>query len=479
MLIRVFSLAFIFFGVSADEPKEAVVTLTDETFDSHVKAHPKTLVKFYAPWCGHCKKIAPEFEKAAAQLKSKGVSLAKVDATVETELGKKYAIKGYPTLLWFIDGGEPQEFDGGRDADGIVDWVNMMTGPAVKVVETVEAPLTKPVVALYGPEITPAFEQLAKTTRKDANFVFVKSSSKKKLTITHKGEPAVETTDSKVMSDVTKLKDFWSSHSFPVFGQLDGESYSKYMAREGFGLVWLLYPMASSDELKAVEEKNRPTATALAKAFPKLSFTYTDTVQFKGAIENMLGVKEYPAMVVYKKATDKSKYVYEEGDMSEKALKSWLNDVLSGKVPPKLKSEEAPLVNDEPVRVAVGTTLEKELFFSDKDILLEVYAPWCGHCKKLEPEYNKVAKKIRKEGLEDMIRLVKMDGAANDSPLDSISWDGFPSLFYIRAGSKTPEKFEGGRDAKSIWKWIKKNHTHHEKLTEKIKDKKSAEKEEL
>jgi hypothetical protein len=79
-----------------------------------------------------------------------------------------------------------------------------------------------------------------------------------------------------------------------------------------------------------------------------------------------------------------------------------------------------------------------------------------------------------------MITLVKMDGAANDSPLDSISWDGFPSLFYIKAGSNHPEKFDGGRDAKTIWKWIKANHSSHDKLAERLKKSKTAaEKEEL
>ena len=61
--------------------------------------------------------------------------------------------------------------------------------------------------------------------------------------------------------------------------------------------------------------------------------------------------------------------------------------------------------------------------------MLEVYAPWCGHCKKLDPEYVKVGKKVKKEGFEDILTIAKMDGTANDSPVDSISWSGFPTIY--------------------------------------------------
>ena len=65
--------------------------------------------------CGHCKTLAPEYAKAAK--KSKDVPLAKVDATVETELNKRFKIEGFPTLKFWKDGENPIDYDGGRDAD--------------------------------------------------------------------------------------------------------------------------------------------------------------------------------------------------------------------------------------------------------------------------------------------------------------------------------------------------------------------------
>merc|ERR1719197_1215757 len=108
---------------------EEVKALTTKIFDQHLKDNKQTLVEFYAPWCGHCKKLTPEYEKAAVELKGK-VSLCKVDATEEKDLASKYNVKGFPTLVWFEDGKE-SEYDGGRTAETIVEWVKSMTGAAV------------------------------------------------------------------------------------------------------------------------------------------------------------------------------------------------------------------------------------------------------------------------------------------------------------------------------------------------------------
>ena len=103
--------------------EQDVIILTDDNFDSTVfNDESMWLVAFYAPWCGHCQKLLPEWIAAATQLRGT-VKLAKVDATVHQKLASKYQIQGYPTIKIFAPGKgdkKVEDYNGPRDTAGIV-----------------------------------------------------------------------------------------------------------------------------------------------------------------------------------------------------------------------------------------------------------------------------------------------------------------------------------------------------------------------
>ncbi|XP_071401704.1 protein disulfide-isomerase A3-like, partial [Centroberyx affinis] len=105
-----------------------VLELGDADFDYLATEHETMLVKFYAPWCGHCKKLSPDFEKAAVRLKGT-VQLAKVDCTLSTETCARFGVSVYPTLKIFRNGEDSASYDGPRTADGIFHYMKKQTGP--------------------------------------------------------------------------------------------------------------------------------------------------------------------------------------------------------------------------------------------------------------------------------------------------------------------------------------------------------------
>ncbi|CAL8315629.1 unnamed protein product [Lota lota] len=101
-----------------------VVELTDDNFDKLVmEGDAVWLVEFFAPWCGHCKNLEPEWAAAASEVKeqTKGkVRLGAVDATIHQGVSSRYGVRGFPTIKVFRKGEEPEDYQGGRTRADII-----------------------------------------------------------------------------------------------------------------------------------------------------------------------------------------------------------------------------------------------------------------------------------------------------------------------------------------------------------------------
>ncbi|XP_038899679.1 probable protein disulfide-isomerase A6 [Benincasa hispida] len=129
--LAVAALALLLSSAVADD----VVVLTEENFEKEVGQDKGALVEFYAPWCGHCKKLAPEYEKLGSSFKkAKSVLIGKVDCDEHKGVCSKYGVSGYPTIQWFPKGSlEPKKYEGQRTAEALAEFVNSEGGTNVKI----------------------------------------------------------------------------------------------------------------------------------------------------------------------------------------------------------------------------------------------------------------------------------------------------------------------------------------------------------
>ena len=459
-------------AVSGYEQEGDVLVLTDATIEDALKEFNEILIEFYAPWCGHCQKLAPEYAKAATLLKQQDppIPIAKVDATANPDSAGKYGVQGYPTLKWFIKG-SPKDYEGPREAAGIVEWINKKLAPSTQVIDSLPAlddfiakhRVTVVLFAQRGSDEAVLFESVSKGFDEA---IFVLSTSTDALISHQVTEPSMVVfkrfDDRKAQYSGNlrekRMTEFVKANMVPWAMPFD-ERAVDYIFKQKNAVIFI-FRSEGSKEIDAIMRE----AAATTKDFAR--FCYADLSQddSKKLIDH-LGVhpSEQPtAMAVWPSSNGIFKFKYTEEAITVDALKVYAEKFRKGKLEPYYKSQEIPReMYEEGVRVLVGKNFESVVMDETKDVMVEFYAPWCGHCKKLQPEYEDVAYFFRKN---PNIIIAKIDATANETPGQSIS--GYPTLRFFPSTNKQGILFEGERNQDAIIEFIQKEATAGKPKTE-------------
>lgn len=210
----------------------------------------------------------------------------------------------------------------------------------------------------------------------------------------------------------------------------------------------------------------------VAKNFPKLNFAISAKDDFQHEL-NEFGVEfsDGKKPIALARNEKNQKFVMQD-EFTVETFEKFLTDLEGDKLEVYMKSEAIPEDNSGNVKVAVSKNFDDIVMNNDKDILIEFYAPWCGHCKQLAPIFDELGDKMANEDVE----IVKMDATANDVP-PLFEVRGFPTLFWLPKDSKDkPMKYDGGRQLDDFVKYIAKHSTEKLKgFNRKGEEKKSKE----
>lgn len=495
---------------------DGLFDLTTENFQNHINKKGFHLIKFYAPWCGHCKRLEPtwiELAKAfipkSEELSDKDITIARVDCTVHKESCKEHSVRGYPTLLLFNGGKNIENYMGSRDISSLKKFIEDKVNPQAKeevedaqVVEAVhkdglydltnanfELHVKKKgyhLVKFYAPwcghckNLEPTWIKLAKlyqpknqkqsesdvtisridcTTNRDTCTEFEVRGYPTVLLI--KGGKKVEKYSQG--RNLNSFQDYLSKYqsgdqkeqiqvevgdaSIAVNGLYDlkADNFQKHIEK-GFHFVKFYAPWCG--HCKRLE----PTWVDLAKKFIDVKDTTISRVDCTVYTEvcQKFEVKGYPTLLFMKDGQKMEKY---KGSRDLNSLQSFINEKI--KFPNIQPKEEGKIqigvsnnglfdLNDQ---IFQAHTLKKGYHF------IKFYAPWCGHCKRLEPTWKELGKKFKDD---EEVTISRIDCTGNQKSCTDNEVRGYPTLLLFKDGKKI-DKYAGSREINDLEDYVMTN----------------------
>jgi len=437
-----------------------VLELDSASFASGIADNPLIAVEFYSPWCGHCKSLAPEWEKAATALKGK-VPVAKVDCTANQDVCNEHEIQGYPTLKLFREG-EPSPMEVARKSEAIVTYLTKELEPAVRVLTTsaeVDAFVAAHPVGVVGyldndhDDRWTVFNTVALKKRHTLDFAAVFHADwapqASPAVVLHRNfeEPKVVYAGEFAAPAIST----WISRNLlPTLGEISVDTFPNYMAAELSVLGYLFVdPNQESTEsfLKELEPKLAPYKDDFVVAWINNN-KYAQQAQ-------RLGLSTKIPNIALDNHVEGIRYVFpEDQTITVESLAEWFAQYKAGTLKPYVKSEPIPESNDGPVKVIVAHTFKDIVYDSTKDVLVEFYAPWCGHCKNLAPTWEQLGSLFADVS---SVVIAKVDATANDVP-PKLNIRGFPTILFFPANQKdTPVEYQGSRGLEDLASFVRTN----------------------
>ncbi|XP_030757777.1 protein disulfide-isomerase-like [Sitophilus oryzae] len=467
-VLAVFAVFFLFGSFSTAEEiptEEGVLVLSKENFEQATTENEFILVEFYAPWCGHCKALAPEYEKAAQILSEKGsaIKLAKVDATAHQELAEEHKVRGYPTLK-FYRSGSPVEYSGGRQADDIVAWLLKKSGPPATSLPSVDEAKTFVdsanivVVGFFKDQSSDLAKTFLAVASSVDDVVFGISDSDdvfsnyevqdntivlfKKFDDDNQVKYDGETTEA-------ALKTFIQFNSLPLLVDFNHETAQKIFGGE-IKHHLLLFVNKGDEHYNAVADAARGAAKSFRE---KVLFVVIDaTDEDHQRILEFFGMKkeDVPSVRLIILEDDMIKFKPETDEITTDNLKTFVQGVLDGTIKQHLLSQDLPDDWDkEPVKVLVSSNFDSVALDTSKDVLVEFYAPWCGHCKQLAPIYDKLGEHFKDN--EDVV-IAKLDATVNG--LETIKIRNYPTIKLFKKENNEVVEYLGHRTLEGLIKFV-------------------------
>ncbi|CAL1297757.1 unnamed protein product [Larinioides sclopetarius] len=360
-----------------------VYHLTDENFNTVLESEPSTLVMFYAPWCGHCKKMKPEYEAAAAQMKDQDIPgiLAAVDAIKAKTIADRFKITGYPTVKYFKNGKAQYSVEH-RTVDKIVEFVKDPKEPPPREIPWSEEPSN--VVHLKEQEFKPVLK-----------------STKHVLVMFYAP---------------------WCGHC----------------------------------------KRAKPEYTAAAAYFKdnqEVKLAAVDCTTYS-SICSAHDVKGYPTFIYFNSYSVEKPY---EGGRTKNDFIQYMESAVES-LKPKTPETTSPPPPFEPEKfwseVAHGEHVHylKDATFhqvlkSKLSALVMFYAHWGGHCRALRPVFAEAAAKLKEQNVNAFLAAV--DGTVETSLQAEYSISAYPTVHYFKNG-KLVHEYAGPRTVDEIVQFMKK-----------------------
>ncbi|KAI7735971.1 hypothetical protein M8C21_022383, partial [Ambrosia artemisiifolia] len=353
-----------------------------------------------------------------------------------------------------------------KNRDAIVTWVKKKTGPVLHNITTVEeaerilTSESRIVMGFVEHLAGPDSEELAAASKQEDEVSFYQTSNADVAKLFH-----IHPQGKRLALVLLKMEDEKVSH---FGGQFTRSEMAEFVYKNKLPLV-SYFTRASASQIfknpinnKVIlfttlndTEKFLPMFQEAAKHFMgKALFLYVpmDEEDAGKPVAEYFGIDGDSPRVIAFTGNEDSRKFFLDGVLTLNNIKTFGENFLQGNLKPFYKSDPIPETNDGDVKIVVGNNFDELVLDESKDVLLEIYASWCGYCQALEPTYNKLAKHFR--GIDSLV-IAKMDGTTNEHP--RAKSNGYPTLLLFPAGNKSfdPIIVDTDRSVKAFYKFLK------------------------